>query len=112
VSGSAVKSGLLSNGGHVIRVCLAEFCRSAGSENLVAHLDECLGIRIGETTPDGGITVSPIYCLGNCSRGPALMIDGQNYSRVTPGIVNDLIGDLKKSAERENSVSRPDDPKR
>jgi len=86
-------------GRHVIKLCRAESCQSMGCENLVDHIEQRLGITItshGATTPDGALTVSPIYCLGNCALSPAVMLDGKPYGRVTPEIADFLINDLKR----------------
>jgi formate dehydrogenase subunit gamma len=41
-----------------------------------------LGVGWGETTPDGRVTVEPVYCLGLCACGPAAMVDGALRGRV------------------------------
>lgn len=69
-------------GEHVIKLCRAEACQSAGCEALADHLVEKLGIEFGETTPDGRITLEPVYCLGLCSISPAAMIDGRLVARL------------------------------
>lgn len=63
-------------GRHVLKLCRAEACQAAGGDALAAHAQARLGIAIGTTTPDGGITLEPVYCLGLCATAPAAMIDG------------------------------------
>ena len=70
-------------GRHVIKVCRAEACQSMGSRELVADLEAALGIAIGETTPDGRVTLEPVYCLGNCALSPAALVDGNLIGRLT-----------------------------
>ncbi|MFO1050432.1 MAG: formate dehydrogenase subunit gamma [Geminicoccaceae bacterium] len=70
-------------GRHVIKVCRAEACQSMGSRQLVADLEAALGIAIGDTTPDGRITLEPVYCLGNCALSPAALVDGNLIGRLT-----------------------------
>lgn len=70
-------------GRHVIKVCRAEACQSMGSRQLVADLEAALGIAIGETTPDGRVTLEPVYCLGNCALSPAALVDGDLIGRLT-----------------------------
>ena len=67
---------------HTIEICRAEACQSAGCEALADHLVEKLGIEFGETTPDGRVTLEPVYCLGLCSISPAAMIDGRLVARL------------------------------
>lgn len=69
-------------GRHVLRICLAEACRSMGSPQLLAHAREVLGIGPHETTKDGALTLEPVYCLGNCACSPAVMVDTDLVGRV------------------------------
>lgn len=71
-------------GRHVLKLCQAEACQSMGSRALAAALQESLGIKLGETTPDGRITLEPVYCLGLCATAPSAMLDGAVHGRLTP----------------------------
>lgn len=71
-------------GRHVLRVCRAEACQSMGCEALVAHLEQRLGVRMGETTADGAVTLQTVYCLGNCALSPSVLMDRDLYGRVSP----------------------------
>ena len=62
-------------GRHVILVCGSMVCWSLGYEDLVRRLEEILGVKLGETTPDGRFTLLPIVCLGACERAPAMLVD-------------------------------------
>ena len=70
-------------GKHVILVCDSISCWVMGYENLRNQLFNRLGIKYGETTPDGLFTVLPNCCLGTCDCAPALMIDSDLYRNVT-----------------------------
>jgi formate dehydrogenase subunit gamma len=78
-------------GRHVLRVCRAEACQSMGSEALVTHLESRLGIEMGATTADGGLTLEPVYCLGNCALSPAAMLDGRLYGRLSSARLDQLV---------------------
>jgi formate dehydrogenase subunit gamma len=69
-------------GRHVLRVCRAEACQSMGAERLAGHARAVLGIDWHGTTADGGWTLEPVYCLGNCACAPAVMIDSDLHGRV------------------------------
>ena len=69
-------------GRHVILVCDSISCWVMGYENLRDQLFNRLGIKYGETTPDGLFTVLPNVCLGTCDCAPALMIDHDLYRNV------------------------------
>jgi NADH-quinone oxidoreductase subunit E len=51
---------------------------------LQEHLSQLLGIRTGETTPDGRFTWLPVSCLGVCEQAPAMMLDDTLYTQLTP----------------------------
>ena len=70
-------------GKHVILICDSISCWVMGYENLRDQLLNRLGIKFGETTPDGLFTVLPNCCLGTCDCAPALMIGNDLYRNVT-----------------------------
>jgi formate dehydrogenase subunit gamma len=78
-----------------IEVCRAESCQALHGDRLVAHIEWRTGIRIGETSADGSLSLHPVYCLGLCSASPALMIDGAVHARVTPERFDELLGQLE-----------------
>jgi NADH-quinone oxidoreductase subunit E len=62
-------------GRHVMFVCSSISCWIARSDDVLREAEMHLGLRLGETTADGRLTVLPIVCLGACDRAPAIMID-------------------------------------
>jgi formate dehydrogenase subunit gamma len=70
-------------GRRVVRLCRAEACQSMGGEAAARALLKALGLDWGQTTPDGAITVEPVYCLGLCAVAPAALIDGEPVGRLT-----------------------------
>ncbi len=71
-------------GRHVILVCDSVSCWILGYEKMLDHLVRRLGIRFGETSPDGRFTLLPIACLGACDQAPAMMVDDTLYGDLTP----------------------------
>lgn len=71
-------------GRHQVSLCRAESCQSVGAERLAEHAQRRLGIGFHETTADARFSLEPVYCLGNCACGPAAMVDGRLYGRLTP----------------------------
>ncbi len=69
-------------GEKVVYICRAESCQAMGGKKLVDHAREKLGIDFHQTTADGSISLEPVYCLGNCSCSPSVMVDDRLYSRV------------------------------
>lgn len=80
-------------GRHVIKLCCAEACQSMGSDRLRADLEKALGIKLGETSADGRVTLEPVYCLGNCALSPAALIDGKLHGRLTESRTLALVGE-------------------
>ncbi len=75
----------------VLKLCQAESCQACGSRELTAHVERALGCKLGQTSPDGAVTIEPVYCLGNCAVSPAAMLDGELHGRVTPAKADALL---------------------
>jgi formate dehydrogenase subunit gamma len=73
-------------------VCQAEACQATGARALTRTLEERLGVKLGRTSEDGIVGLEPVYCLGLCARGPALMVDGS--------LVVDADGAVERVAQR------------
>jgi NADH-quinone oxidoreductase subunit E len=65
-----------------------------GYENLLIHLNNKLGIKFGETTPDGKFTLLSNTCLGNCDKAPCIMIDEKTFDNVTIEMLDKLLNEL------------------
>jgi formate dehydrogenase subunit gamma len=85
---------LKPHGKHVIKICRAEACQSAGGFEVIAALEKTLKIRLGETTKDGMITLEAVYCLGLCPMGPAALIDGKPKAAIKADKVKALVKEL------------------
>ena len=83
-------------GRHVLKLCRAEACQSMGCESLIRHVEDKLGVGLGNTTADQRFTVEADYCLGNCALSPAAMLDGKLHGRVSPAAVDRLIAEAGK----------------
>jgi len=77
-----------SVGRHVITVCDSVSCWIMGGERICEHLQERLGIGLGETTADNRFTLLPTVCLGCCDHAPAMMVAGDLHSDLTPDKIN------------------------
>lgn len=71
-------------GKHVILLCDGVTCWMVGGDFLKDHISKRLGIGMGETTADGRFTMLPAVCLGCCDRAPAMMIDEDLHTELTP----------------------------
>lgn len=78
-------------GRRVLYLCRAESCQAMGGEALESHARARLGIDYHQTTPDGELSLEPVYCLGNCACSPSVMLDGQLHGRVSPERLDQLV---------------------
>ncbi|MWL86386.1 MULTISPECIES: formate dehydrogenase subunit gamma [unclassified Cupriavidus] len=86
-------------GRHVVQVCRAEACQSVGADGLAAHACQSLGCDFHETTADGQFTLEPVYCLGQCATGPAMMIGERVHGRVDARRFDRLIDAVREDEE-------------
>ncbi|MFN3274926.1 MAG: formate dehydrogenase subunit gamma [Paracoccus sp. (in: a-proteobacteria)] len=69
-------------GRQVLKICRAEACQAMGATGMAAETLARLGVDWHGTTPDGAVTVEPVYCLGLCACAPAAMIGDRVLGRV------------------------------
>jgi len=77
-------------GRHVLKLCRAEACQAVGADAVAGKIKAALGIDWHETTPDGRVTLEPVFCLGLCACGPAAMVDGRLVGRCDETIVAEV----------------------
>jgi len=83
-------------GRHHVSICTNISCMLRGGEELVAHAEKHLGIKLGESTADGRILLKrEEECLAACTGAPMMMIDHHFYENLTPETVGKLLDDLK-----------------
>ena len=88
-------------GRYVIHICDSVVCWMEGSETIGGHLMETLGIRMGETTPDGLFTLLPVCCIGYCDRAPAVLINKKAYGPLSIADLDGIIDGLRKAADAQ-----------
>ena len=86
---------LTPKGKYVIGVCLGTACYVKGSKLVIDKFEELLGIKSGETTPDGLFTLDALRCLGACAMAPAVSINGKVYSKVQVSQVEKIIEEYR-----------------
>jgi formate dehydrogenase subunit gamma len=77
-------------GRHVLKLCRAEACQTVGADAVADRIKKALGIDWHETTPDGRVTLEPVFCLGLCACGPAAMVDGRLVGRCDEGVLAEV----------------------
>ncbi|WP_028743624.1 formate dehydrogenase subunit gamma [Rhizobium leguminosarum] len=83
-------------GRHLLKLCRAEACQSMGGDALAESVKALLGIDFHQTTPDGGVTLEPVYCLGLCACAPAAMLDGEVHGRVDEQRAAELVAEARR----------------
>lgn len=81
-------------GRHKINVCTNVSCMLCGSDDIVAHLKERLGIGFGETTADSKFTLREVECLAACGGAPMMQVDRTYYENLTPEKVDEILDGL------------------
>ena len=83
-------------GRHHIGVCNSVSCWAMGSEKIIRHCTERLGILPGETTRDGQFSLEEVACLAACGSAPAALVNNFGYvENVTPQSLDALIRKLR-----------------
>lgn len=78
-------------GRHVILYCDSVVCYIMGYQKIQAALEQCLNIKSGHTTSDGRFTLLPTCCLGNCDKGPVMMVDEDTHNYLIPENIGPLL---------------------
>jgi len=91
---------LMPVGKCLIEVCQTGPCWLRGSDDIVAHLESRLNIKVGETTADGMFTLKTVECLGSCGTAPMLQCGSQFHENLTTDKVDALLDELKVTGER------------
>ncbi|MEQ8290430.1 MAG: NAD(P)H-dependent oxidoreductase subunit E [Gammaproteobacteria bacterium] len=82
-------------GRHSISVCTNISCMLMGSDEIVQHVEKKLGVKTGESTPDGKFFIKrEEECLAACCGGPMMMVDHIYYENLTPEKVDEILDGL------------------
>jgi len=85
---------LKPKGQYLLQVCRSLSCEICGSRQITEHLQEKLGLELGETTADGRFTLVELECLGSCGTAPAVLCNEVLYEDVTVQTIDELIEKL------------------
>jgi NADH-quinone oxidoreductase subunit E len=67
-----------------VRVCLGTACHVHGGPNILEAFERSLGIKAGESTPDGLFSLEASSCLGACAQAPYVQVNEEPHNQVTP----------------------------
>ena len=83
-------------GEYTIRICKTITCAMKGKSQVLFAIQDMLKIKMGETTPDKKFTLLETNCLGWCHKAPAMMINNEVYTELTPEKVREILSDYMK----------------
>ena len=83
-------------GKYIIRVCKTITCAMKGKNQVLFAIQEMLKIKLGETTPDRRFTLLETNCLGWCHKAPAMLINDEVFTELTPEKVREILSDYMK----------------
>jgi NADH-quinone oxidoreductase subunit E len=82
-------------GRHIINVCTNISCMLRGSEDVVKHIQNKLGIKTNETTADGKFTLREVECLAACTAAPMFQIGKEYHEHLTPEKIDSILNGLE-----------------
>ena len=82
---------LTPKGRHEVHVCTGMTCHLRGGAKLMEKVQEITGLKCGETDAEAKFTLEAGSCLGSCSIGPELIVDGKHYGRMTAEKAADVL---------------------
>ncbi len=86
---------LSRRGRHVCRQCDGTACHVKGAARIIDSVQNTLGIKAGETTPDYRVTFEVVYCLGSCGLAPVAMVDDKVVGHLVPESMVKLVNELE-----------------
>ena len=82
---------LTPKGKYNIQICLGTACYVKGADKVLEKLERVLGIKAGETTPDGKFSIQDARCVGACGLAPVMVINDEVYGKMTPDKVDEIL---------------------
>ena len=83
-------------GKYVIRVCRTITCAMKGKNLILQELEDLLKIKVGETTQNRKFSLLETNCLGWCHKGPAMLVNDEVYTELTPEKVREIMNEYIK----------------
>jgi NADH-quinone oxidoreductase subunit E len=82
-------------GKYILEICHTGPCMLRGSDQLIDHVKNRLGIEAGQTTPDGMFTLKPAECLGACGYAPMMQLGKFYQESLTPEKMDRILNELR-----------------
>jgi len=81
---------------HTLQVCHNISCHIMGARPLISHLEQRLGVKLGQRTAYGMFAIEGVECLGACGMGPCLQLGSHLYEHLTPDKADTLLDSLRR----------------
>jgi NADH-quinone oxidoreductase subunit E len=78
-------------GRHLCTVCMGTACHVRGGGAILEHFERKLGLRAGQTSPDGEVTLERVNCLGACALAPLAVVDGRYHGKMTEAKADEVL---------------------
>jgi NADH-quinone oxidoreductase subunit E len=85
-------------GRHMVEVCTNLSCALVGAQRVLEAFEEELGVRAGETTENGEVTLRAVECLGGCGYATVVSIDERYREHIRPDDVPRIVEELRAGA--------------
>lgn len=82
----------IPKGENKISVCLGTACYVKGAESILEEIENQLGIKSGQTTPDQRFSISSARCVGDCSIAPVILVNEEVYAKVKKDDIKTILG--------------------
>ena len=84
---------MIPKGDIAISVCMGTACFVRGAEKVLDEFQSRLGIKAGETSPDGKFSLDVLRCIGACGIAPVVLVNGKVYKKVEAGEVKNIVSE-------------------
>jgi len=80
---------------YVISACMGTACYLKGTPDILKEFSDQLGIKVGESTPDGKFCLTTVRCVGCCGLAPVVLVNGEVHGKVKPRDVTHILAECK-----------------
>jgi NADH-quinone oxidoreductase subunit E/NADP-reducing hydrogenase subunit HndA len=82
---------MIPKGKYPVSICTGTACYVRGAEKVLDEFKKELGIKVGESTPDGKFSLTCLRCVGACGLAPVVLVGDKTYGRVSPDGVKGIL---------------------
>ncbi len=82
---------LVPRGENEVKVCMGTACYVKGGKTIQGLVEDKLGVKVGESTPDLKFSLGTVSCIGCCGQSPVMAVNGEIYGYVKPEMVEDIL---------------------